>query len=303
MHELDLTYPLLLDGGLSNELERQGCDLNHKLWSAKMLIGHPEAIIQAHLNYLRAGSRCIITSSYQASIDGFMNMGYDRHEAEDFIQLTVRLAQIAIKRFKAEQSINYEPLIAASIGPYGAFLADGSEYSGDYGVSDDALRRFHSSRIKILDRSAADCFAVETIPSLQESRVLNAILEETLKPAWISFSCADNTSLHDGSLISDAVQLFADNPNVFAIGANCTAPEYISGIIKTLKSIAPGKKIVVYPNSGEVFDPKTKTWRGLSDPGEFTVMAREWIALGVDIIGGCCRIGPRHIAQLKQVLS
>ena len=137
---MEIKYPLLLDGGLSNELEKQGCDLNHKLWSASMLEVNPEAIIQAHLSYLKSGAQCITTSSYQASIPGFMSMGYDRAKAETFILKSVHLAEEAIKRFITSGFNGFKPLIAASIGPYGAFLSDGSEYNGNYGISDEMLR-------------------------------------------------------------------------------------------------------------------------------------------------------------------
>ena len=183
---MKINYPLLIDGGLSNELERQGCNLDHKLWSAKMLVSKPEAIIETHLEYLKAGAQCLITSSYQASIEGFMMLGYDRNEAEAFISQTVRLAEIAIVRFNNSQSNDFNHLIAASIGPYGAYLADGSEYHGNYSVSDETLKEFHKNRIQLLDRSNADFFACETIPCYQEAKVLGELLNDTNKSAWIS---------------------------------------------------------------------------------------------------------------------
>ena len=185
----NVKYPLLIDGGLSNVLEKQGCNLNHKLWSAKLLETNPEAIIQAHLTYLKFGTRCITTSSYQASIPGFMANGHDRITAEALILKSIQLAEIAIKRFEELGYNDFKPLIAASIGPYGAYLADGSEYHGNYGVTDETLREFHLDRIKLLDRSKADFFACETIPSFQEAKVLAEILKQTNKSAWVSFSC------------------------------------------------------------------------------------------------------------------
>ena len=300
---MKINYPLLIDGGLSNELERQGCNLDHKLWSAKMLVSKPEAIIETHLEYLKAGAQCLITSSYQASIEGFMMLGYDRNEAEAFISQTVRLAEIAIVRFNNSQSNDFNHLIAASIGPYGAYLADGSEYHGNYSVSDETLKEFHKNRIQLLDRSNADFFACETIPCYQEAKVLGELLNDTNKSAWITFSCKDEKHLNDGTPIEECASFFANHPNVFAIGVNCTAPKYISGLIKALKTKSGEKKIVIYPNSGEVYNEKSKTWMGLSDPKLYAVMAREWIALGTDILGGCCRIGPEHIKSLSEFLS
>ena len=300
---MNIRYPLLLDGGLSNELERQGCNLNHKLWSAEMLEINPEAIIAAHLAYLNSGAQCIITSSYQATIPGFLALGYDQTEAGKYILKTVELAEEAIRRFRANGQNAVKPVIAASIGPYGAYLADGSEYIGNYDISDKELEDFHLSRIRILDRSNADFFACETIPSFQEVKVLAEILKETEKSAWISFSCRDENHLNDGTDIRECAAFLARHPKVFAIGVNCTAPQYISGLIRALKESPGSKRIVVYPNSGEVYLPESKSWKGLADPDVFAEMAKEWIELGSDIIGGCCRIGPEHIKSIAGSLT
>ena len=298
---INIKYPLLLDGGLSNVLENQGCNLNHKLWSARLLETNPKAIIRAHYAYLKSGAQCITTSSYQASVSGFMAIGYDRVTAEAFIYKSVLLAEIAIKCFMASGSNDFKPLIAASIGPYGAYLADGSEYHGNYGVSDETLRKFHLDRIRILDHSNADFFACETIPSFQEAKVLAEILNQTNKSAWLSFSCKDEHHLNDGTKIEECVAFFANHPKIFAIGVNCTAPKYISGLIKSIKARSGTKKIVIYPNSGEVYNAESKTWLGLSEPNLFAVMAKEWIELGIDILGGCCRIGPEHIRRISEI--
>jgi homocysteine S-methyltransferase len=298
---LQTKFPLILDGGLSNVLEQQGCNLNHNLWSAKLLETNPEAIIQAHLAYLNAGANCITTASYQASIPGFMAFGHGRVAAEEFIVRSTLIAEEAIRRFSKSGSNKIKPLIAASIGPYGAYLADGSEYHGNYGVSNDVLREFHLERISILDRTKVDFFACETIPSFQEVLVLADILKHTNKTAWVSFSCKDEQHLNDGTEIGECVALLAKHPNVLAIGANCTAPKYISGLIKSIKVSNWDKKIVVYPNSGEAYNASSKTWLGVSEPNLFVNMAKEWIELGAEIVGGCCRIGPDHINRLSKI--
>jgi len=300
---MKLTYPMLLDGGLSNVLEKQGCDLNHRLWSARILETRPEAIIQAHLAYLEAGAQCLITSSYQATVPGFMALGHDRSTAENYILKSVELAEEARRKFLASGIQPTRPLIAASIGPYGAYLAEGSEYRGKYGISNDRLRDFHLPKIRVLDASGADFLACETIPDFQEARVLAGILKETRKKAWISFSCKDEHHINDGTHIGECAALFTDHPNVFAIGVNCTAPSFVSGLIRTLKERSGSKKIVVYPNSGEVYHAASKTWMGLADPGAFTAMAKEWLALGADIIWVCCRIGPEHISIMAEILN
>lgn len=298
-----IKYPLLIDGGLSNELEKQGCNLNDKLWSARMLEINPDAIIKAHHSYLSAGAQCITTASYQASIEGFMSLGYDYKQAEAFILMSVQLAEKAIDSFMTTKPGILRPIIAASIGPYGAYLADGSEYTGNYGISDTDLRKFHENRIGILDGSNADIFACETIPSFQEVKVLAEILRNTNKPAWVSFSCKDESHINDGTLIKECVAFLAQYSNIFAIGVNCTAPKYISGLIETIKSEIGTQKIIIYPNSGEAYNAKNKQWVGISDPNLFIKMAKEWLDLGADIIGGCCRIGTHHIYQMNKSIN
>lgn len=300
---MKFNYPILLDGGLSNELERQGHDLNHPLWSARLLQEEPEAIIQAHLAYLEVGAQCILTASYQASIPGFLALGYSRETAEGLILKSVELAEEAVKKYQNVNRNTQKPLIAGSIGPYGAFLADGSEYSGDYGVSDKIMQNFHQRRIELLNTSHADILACETIPSFQEIRILAKNLLKVDKPAWVSFSCKDGNHINDGTPIAECVKLLSKHPKVFAIGVNCTAPVYISSLIKIIKKVAPSKKIIVYPNSGETYDAETKSWSGISSPESCRHLTKEWLALGANIIGGCCRMGPSHIQVMGEVIG
>lgn len=299
---MNINYPLLLDGGLSNELERQGCDLNQKLWSAKLLESNPEAIVLAHLAYLEAGAQCIITSSYQATLPGFMAIGYDQPAASALILKSVQVAAEACRRFGLLHPNQSKPLIAASIGPYGAYLANGSEYRGDYGISDQELTDFHEPRINLLDSSMADILACETIPSFQEATVLSNILKNKNKSAWISFSCKDGKHICDGTPIEKCATLFAHHPGVIAIGVNCTSPEHISALIQSIKTTSGEKKIVVYPNSGAVYHAESKTWTGLSDSSSCELMVKEWIGLGADIIGGCCGIGPEQIKAMGKII-
>jgi homocysteine S-methyltransferase len=299
---VNITYPLLLDGGLSNELERQGCDLNQKLWSAKLLESNPEAIILAHLAYLESGAQCIITSSYQATLPGFIAIGYDQPSASALILKSVQLAEEARSRFMSSHPHSLKPLIAASIGPYGAYLADGSEYRGDYGISDQELTDFHEPRIKLLDNSTADILACETIPSFQEAKVLSTILKNKSKASWISFSCKDGKHISDGTPIEKCAAFLAHHPRVFAIGVNCTSPQYISELISSIRTKSGEKKIVVYPNSGAVYHAESKTWSGLSDLSSCEVMVKEWMDLGADIIGGCCGIGPEQIKAMGKII-
>jgi homocysteine S-methyltransferase len=292
----------LLDGGLATQLEASGYELNHKLWSARLLLEKPEAIIDAHLAYLRAGAQCIISASYQASIDGFMQAGLSRPRAEDTIKLSVQLAQEAVELFCRESLPAKRPLVAASIGPYGACLADGSEYHGRYDLDEEALVEFHRSRVALLGASDADLLACETIPSLPEAAALGTLLSEQHTPAWLSFSCADEKHLNDGHPISTAAALLNDNKNIFALGVNCTSPQYINPLIKQLKA-STDKVIVVYPNSGERFDAVDKTWHGTALPRDCAQAAVGWYESGAGIIGGCCRMGPEHIREIAKAIS
>ncbi len=299
---MTINYPLLLDGGLSNELEKQGCNLNQQLWSANLLASNPEAIVLAHLAFLKAGARCLITSSYQATISGFMALGYDLPTAKALILKSVELAEEASQRFLLLQPDQAKPVIAASIGPYGAYLANGSEYIGNYGISDQELTDFHEPRINLLDRSKADIFACETIPSYQEAKVLASILKTKSKTAWISFSCKDGKHICDGTPIAECAALLAGHPTIFAIGVNCTSPQHISELIRCIKTTSGAKKIVVYPNSGAVYHVETKTWTGLSESFSCETMIKEWLDLGADIIGGCCGVGPAQIKEMSKFI-
>ena len=298
----NIQFPLLLDGGLSNVLEEKGCDLNQSLWSAEMLLNAQEEIIQTHLDYLRAGSDVITTCSYQVSFPGFEQRGLSAEQAEEALRNSVRFAEEAIDRYRKETGQDRQILIAASLGPYGAYLADGSEYSGDYGISKAELRDFHEGRIRIMEQTNADFLAFETIPSKEEVIVLAELLLKADKPCWISFSCKDDHSLRDGSDLESLSAKLKDHPNVFAIGANCTHPNDIPGIIKVIRKTAPKKEIIVYPNSGEQYSAQEKTWKGSSDQDDFAAMAEVWLGLGASIVGGCCRTGPGHIRSIKDSL-
>lgn len=298
-----LVYPLVLDGGLSNVLEAMGCDLDQKLWSAAMLLTDPEAIVRAHLEYLRAGADIITTASYQASVAGFMAAGRSLEAAEALLRRSVELAREARSRYRSEQPGRARVYVAASIGPYGAYLADGSEYTGVYRVGETELRDYHEPRIRCLSAAGADFLAFETLPSLQEIAILADLLDGLETPAWFSFCCRDGGHLHDGASVTEAIGLLRDRPAVFAFGANCTPPAYMADLIRLVKQAAPGHRVVVYPNSGEVYQAATGTWRGAEDRGDFERMAAEWLRLGADIVGGCCRIGPEQIRGIRALVA
>jgi homocysteine S-methyltransferase len=291
--------PVLLDGGLATELEAQGHDIDGVLWSAMLLSTDPQAIVDAHRAYLDAGAEILISASYQASRAGFHQLGIDADDADALIASSVSLARRACDEYREETPGTKRPrLVAASVGPYGAVLSDGSEYTGDYGVSKAVLRDFHEQRLQILDQSGADVLACETIPSLQEAEVLADLLSNAHTPAWVSFVCRDETAIADGTAIAEAVALFAEHPGVFAVGINCTAPQYVQQLIEHFVAAAPNKSILAYPNSGEHYEASDNSWSGTVTETDFASASLKWLDAGATLIGGCCRVGPTHIATM-----
>ena len=303
---LDNRGVLILDGGLASELERAGLDLNDSLWSARVLLETPEAISDVHRGYLEAGADCIISASYQATIEGFRARGLSLAASEDSIRNSVRLAVNAREDFWAEESNTGDrlrPLVAASVGPYGAYLADGSEFTGVYGLDEQALVDFHRRRWQILASTGADLLACETIPSLREARALARLLTDTPNRwAWFSFSCRDGEHISDGTPIVECVRALAAVPRVAAVGVNCTAPVFIPSLVEKIRGVTDSP-VVVYPNSGEGWDAESKSWTGTADPTHFAAAGALWRDAGAQLIGGCCRTGPEDIRQLRVALD
>jgi homocysteine S-methyltransferase len=292
---------LVLDGGLATELEARGCDLGNELWSASLLRDDPGMIRQVHADYLAAGADLVISASYQATIPGFMAQGMTQAQAVELLRLSVELALQARDAFWADEKNRVgrlRPLVAASIGPYGAYLADGSEYRGDYELDEAGLIEWHRPRWHVLARSGADLLACETVPSYSEARALKYLLRETPEvQAWFSFSCRDGKHISDGTPIAQCAKTVTDEGQVVAIGINCTSPRFVPSLIAELRQTTQ-KPIVVYPNSGEQYDAENRRWLGLSDAAEFGTLSREWRREGAALIGGCCRTGPAHIQQI-----
>jgi homocysteine S-methyltransferase len=291
----------VLDGGLATELERQGHDLSDRLWSARLLLTDPVAIEAAHLAYFRAGARVATTASYQASVEGFEAAGLDRAAALRLIALSVDLARSARDRYRQEAGDDGPLLIAGSVGPYGAMLADGSEYRGEYDPGSAALTAFHRPRIHALADAGADLLAFETIPTVREAEVLVGLLDEVGIPAWLSYSCRDARSTSAGEPIEEAVAV-ASHPRLVAVGVNCTAPRHLPALLAAART-ATHLSLIAYPNGGERWDATTRRWLadvgGAYDPA--TVAS--WADLGATWLGGCCGTGPAEIAQLAAHVS
>jgi len=301
-------FPLIiLDGAFATELEARGCNLQDPLWSAKMLLEDPAMIRDVHRAYLKAGADCIITASYQATVEGFEARGLGLAEAQALLKLSVTLAKEVRDEFwhdldEQEKSRRPRPLVAASVGPYGAFLANGSEYRGDYDIGEEELVAFHRERMALLVDAGPDILACETIPCLVEARALVRCLETF--PAmccWFSFSCRDGGHLRNGDTLAASVRLLDGCRQVAAIGVNCTEPRYITSLIEVIAGMTQ-KPVLVYPNSGEFFDQSKRCWSGAENLPSFAEMAESWYRAGARLIGGCCRTTPADIRAISERL-
>jgi homocysteine S-methyltransferase len=300
---LNIQDVAVLDGAMATELEARGAEINDPLWSAKVLLEQPELIEAVHYDYFAAGADVAITASYQASFEGFAARGLPRDQAAALMRRSVRLAIDARERFLAtpEAAGRARPLVAASVGPYGAFLHNGSEYRGDYGLSVAELVAWHRPRFAVLAAAGADLLACETIPSLAEGQALAQLIDEYRVPAWLSFSCRDGAALNHGEPMAEAAALAQVSAHVAAVGVNCTAPRYVASLLEQAAH-ATSKPLLCYPNSGEAWDAAAGCWLENSSATEFGPAAQMWRAAGARVIGGCCRTGPAEIAAIRAIL-
>lgn len=291
----------VLDGGLATELERVGADLSGALWSARLLLEQPARIRDVHRAYFAAGADVAITASYQASYAGFATIGLGREETDRLLRRSV---QLAAEARRAESLERDRPMwVAASVGPYGATLHDGSEYHGDYGLSVGDLREFHRERLATLAGAGADLLACETIPSLDEARALAAELRELPDTrAWMSFTSRDDRHTAHGEPLADCARLLDREAQVIALGVNCVHPAATASLIRELRQ-GSGKPIVVYPNSGEVWDGKAQCWRGSPSAAPLGRLVEAWLDAGATWIGGCCRTTPADIQVIRGQLD
>ena len=276
-----------LDGGLSTALESNGNKLTTSLWSGELIRSKPAEITKAYLDFINAGAQIVITSSYQLSYSGCSNRGWSDAETDQALISSTQLAKDAITQ--SGKSVK----VAASVGPYGASLADGSEYKGNYRVSKSALKDFHERRLEILISTSPDYLALETMPDTFEVEVLLELLTDCPIPFWLSYSCKEGNQTNAGQSFQSAVYLAS---NAMAVGINCTKPELITELLHSTKS---NKPFIVYPNSGRVWDAKNKVWTGSAAAGFSNKLVNEWIETGAEIIGGCCGIGAAQISEMS----
>ncbi|MFM6940754.1 MAG: homocysteine S-methyltransferase [Candidatus Planktophila sp.] len=280
----------LLDGGFSTALEELGNTLNTSLWSGELLKSHPDQVRAAHKLFADAGAQILITSSYQITFPGCESLGWSKADVDKALADSTELA-----RFPGVK-------VAASVGPYGAYLADGSEYRGNYGLSREQLKDFHRDRLKALIDTDPDLLAVETIPELTEAEAVIELINEIKPdmPFWISFSCRSESELSSGEKFADAVGLVNSAPSAIAVGINCTKPTFIAPLLQSAASSIP---YVVYPNSGREWDAVAKEWLGPIDASFEITDIQEWKSQGATVIGGCCGVSPSDIAKLGTLIT
>ena len=290
---------VILDGGLATELEARGHDLSDRLWSARLLLTDPEAIEAVHLAYFAAGAQVATTASYQATIPGFEASGLDRTTALKAIRRSVELARRARDRFSERMGrADGELIVAGSVGPFGAMLADGSEYRGDYDPGEATLREVHAPRMEALIDAGADLLAIETIPTVREAEVLVRLVDELGVSAWLSYQCRDGATTAAGEPISEAVAVAAGVDGVVAVGVNCTAPRHVPGLLAAARG-ATDRPLIAYPNGGDSWDAARRRWQASDRDGGYDARAvASWTALGASWLGGCCGTGPAEIAAL-----
>ncbi|MEU2711671.1 homocysteine S-methyltransferase [Streptomyces sp. NPDC007205] len=289
---------VVLDGGMSNQLESAGHDLSDELWSARLLAERPEAVTEAHLAYFRAGADVAITAGYQATFEGFARRGIGHDDAVRLLTLSVDLARDAARQAR-DEGVERPLWVAASVGPYGAMLADGSEYRGRYGLSVAELERFHRPRMEVLAAAAPDVLALETVPDTDEGAALMGAVRGLGVPAWLSYT-VDGRRTRAGQPLEEAFSLAADVDEVIAVGVNCCAPNDVEPAVEIAARVT-GKPVVVYPNSGETWDAEARAWTGRTRFGAGQVGA--WRDAGARLIGGCCRVGPEAIASIARALG
>jgi homocysteine S-methyltransferase len=283
----------ILDGGLSTELETLGAAIEGSLWTGRALLDDPAIIERAHRNFIAAGAELVITSSYQLSRRGFNEIGLTSEKADAALAQSVEVARRATEGTSA--------LVAASVGPFGAVLHDGSEYRGNYGLSEDELYQFHIERIQVLEAAGPDILLAETIPDLTEAKALTRALQHSKLPVWISFSVADGEHLWSGAKIQDAIRSIAEIPNLQAIGFNCVNPDLVAELVETARQVSD-IAIAVYPNKGGVWNSELGEWdsQKVKSLDEYWP---EWKDLNLTYVGGCCGSNSHDISKLAQAVS
>jgi homocysteine S-methyltransferase len=287
--------PILLDGGLATQLEARGHDLSSDLWSARLLSEDPDEVTAAHRDFFVAGAQVATTASYQVSYEGLAGVGIDAAGTTRLLALSVRLA----RRAAEETPGSGQRWVAASVGPYGASLADGSEYSGDYGLTVAQLRAWHRPRLAALIAAEPDVLALETIPCLAEVEALLAEVSGSGVPSWLSLTNLESAT-RMGEPLAEAFAMARTVPEIIAVGVNCCSAVGLDSILAGAGA-ASGKPALAYPNSGEGWDGPRRTWTG--EPAFDPTAAPGWVRAGAALVGGCCRVTPDDIAAVRAAVA
>ena len=295
-------HTVVLDGAMSTPLERLGADTNNDLWTAKALIDNEELVYEVHKMYFEAGADLIITDTYQANVQAFEKVGYSEKEARNLIKKAVKIAQKA--RDDYENRTGKHNYIAGTIGPYGAYLANGSEYRGDYELSTKEYQQVHLPRIEELVNAEVDILAIETQPKLDEVLAILELLKEKYpqQKVYVSYTLSDDDTISDGTPLPRAIHALEDYSQVIAVGINCVKLELVEPALKNMKEITD-KHLIVYPNSSAVYDPKSKTWSQPKTSATFEELIPNWYEAGARIIGGCCTTGPKEIKAVAYFIK
>jgi len=286
----------LLDGSMSFPLEQLGYNLKNKLWTGMALISDPDIIKNIHKDYINAGADYISTSTYQVSYDRLQNMGYQSSEIKKVFQKSIDLVKEAIKESRSKKEIK----IVGSFGPFASYDPNTSEYVGKYNSTDDEIKNFHLNNINIIEETDLDIILYETIPCLREIEILSKVLSQTNKEIWISITCNENIEFRDGSSFKEACKIISQIEQITTMGINCFSPLLVEKALKELKKYS-NKKTLVYPNSGEKYNPKDKYWSGKNEFNN--LMIKNWLSLSPDIIGGCCRVGYNNIKKMREEID
>ncbi|MGN1272856.1 MAG: homocysteine S-methyltransferase [Lactobacillus sp.] len=293
---------IVLDGAMSDELEKQGVDTNNQLWTGIALVNQLQKVYQAHTDYFNAGAELVITDTYQANVQAYEKQGYSRKEAEKFIRDAVKIAKKA--RDDYENKTGKHNYVAATIGSYGAYLADGSEYTGNYELSNEEYLDFHLPRLQLVLDENPDLIALETQSKLSEpTAVLDWLQENDPEiPVYVSFTLKDSKHISDGTPIKKAVQKLEDYSQVFAVGINCVNPDLVNDSLAEFHKFTD-KLLVVYPNLGATYDPEVKQWVEFKKKFDFEELTKEWYERGARLIGGCCTTGPNEIHEIREAID
>ncbi|TDM48533.1 homocysteine S-methyltransferase [Macrococcoides goetzii] len=283
---------VILDGGFGTTVEQFGYDVKHELWSSNLLQSNPEAVYKVHQAFVDSGAEIILTNTYQASVQSFLNIGITKDEARAYLEKAVELAT---------RAADDKAIVAGSLGPYGAMLGNGSEYTGDYRETEADYIQYHKERLDILIEAGVNVFAFETIPNIEEIKAVKTLLRDYPSiEAWVSVTLKDSNHLSDGTPLEEVIRVVNEIDNVFAFGVNCTSVKVIDGAVDKLIALSD-KPLMLYPNGGRKYDAVKKIWIDQHDASLVEAAVR-WKEKGVKMIGGCCQVGPEEISELVRTL-